>query len=222
MVVQRLAQDGADRRPRVPGAAEPGENDLDLGDCAAAARACGAWLRSSPSSTMEPAFGCSRPVISGPIVVLPLPGLADQAKGLARADREADPGHGAGLADLARQHRARGDGEVLDQVIGLQQDLVRTGGGRAARGGPLADGEVGRLLIRLAHGEEAAVEVIPAVALELRLGYGAVLCTYRHRAANRQAVGGLVGSGGWPGMPELPSGAPATAWSGRAPSRAAV
>ena len=50
--------------------------------------------------------------------------LADEAEGLALADGEGDVGDGLDAADLALQDGSGGDGELLYEVVDLDDDLA--------------------------------------------------------------------------------------------------
>ena len=122
--LERLADDVADRHPRVQRGVRVLEHDLDVAaQPAHRARPSGAYM-SSPSKVELPGGRLLQAHQQPGQGRLAAAGLADDAERLALVELEGDPVDGLDLADRAPQHAAL-EREVLDQVLGLSGQNCR-------------------------------------------------------------------------------------------------
>ena len=120
---QRLADDVADRHPRVERRVRVLEDDLHLAPHLAE-RFRPSSVSSMPSNFTEPEVGFEKLQDAVASRRLARAGLADEAERLAGLDLEADTVDRLHLADLALDQKPFLDREVLVEVLDLEDDAV--------------------------------------------------------------------------------------------------
>ena len=115
--LERLADDVADRHPRVQRGVRVLHDHLDVAaQPACSSPAPGIWRCPRPCSSHRPAVGRSSAHQQPGQRGLAAAGLADDAERLAATQVEGDPVDRLDRADLLLEHDALGEREVLDQV----------------------------------------------------------------------------------------------------------